>query len=656
MRVLIYGAGKTGTTAVYYAFKNLLPNHQAFFEPSSLLQLPYDRHPDMLVKSLTVLRHYKLVSSFGRYDQKILIVRHPFDRLVSYVLFAPNNGSGFLDDRNLERYLALLRRKLAAPRSVSMREIVAMVEEYYPSRAAMHDSVTVLETIAQAYPDFFLLRYEDFVDGRLEALSAYSGLPLSNQPEITGFATKVARSKSYGDWHKWFLPEDVEHFREIYGSYIDRFGYETEIEEAEPLDEDTTVDYSIKVGNQGRRNRWLPAYVPGEVHMAEEGPVYHAARDALLRGSPEEAERLVGEVIGAGTKIAGFYELRSQILAAREDFAGAAMALRHAMVLEPGEETFQKRVDALLKKETSISRRLSALLPRAAKEAAPDRQPADGPAPARPGRERKRGRAVPKVQGSPCHVMMIGHAVMSGVQRASGAMQEAGRFPANLSIEFVQLRHARFQPYFPDGDDTLNRALRTRIDRHIGGTDLVVSAIAGGAHDMLGLSLGPRRWDFVLDTAPDLPLTADSEILPLQTARETLATHMAEDLRLLGALREAVDKPLVQLQPPPPIPSEAHLRAHPGSFADRIMEHGVAPAAFRLKLWHLESSLLREFCEARGITWLEVPRGIVGTDGMLVEKAWSDDPARGNAWYGKKVVNQLSRWLAVRDGKRAGAA
>ena len=182
------------------------------------------------------------------------------------------------------------------------------------------------------------------------------------------------------------------------------------------------------------------------------------------------------------------------------------------------------------------------------------------------------------------------------------------------------------------------------------------SAVAGNAHHTLGLSGGPRPWDFVLDTAPDLPLAADCEVLPLETVRERLAGQMSEGLRLLGALREAVDTPFVQLQPPPPIPSDAHLVAHPGSFKESIEAEGVLPAAVRLKLWLLESTLMREFCEARDITWLAVPPAIVGADGMLAAKAWSDDPARGNVWYGKKVINQLSGWLADRDTTRAGAA
>lgn len=659
MRILIYGAGKTGTTAVYYAFKNLLPNHKAFFEPPSLLQLPYDQHSDMLVKSLTVLRHDRLAASFDRYQQKILIVRHPFDRLVSYVLFAPNNGSGFLDDRNLERFLALLRRKLEAPGSVAMREITAMVEQYYPSRAAMHDSVTVLETIAQTYPDFFLLRYEDFVDGRLDALSAYSGLPLTNEPEITGFAKKVARSKSYGDWHKWFLPEDVAYFREIYGSYLDRFGYETEIEEAEPLDLETTIDYSIKVGNQGRQNRWLPAYVPGEVHMTSEGPAYHAARDAFLRGSKIDALRMVDEVIAAGTTIAGFFELKSQILAEAEDFTGAAAALRQAMRLAPEEESFPKRLEALVKKETSLGRRLNALLPKRAKDADPG-QLAAAADPARRrrglGGQPRAGRRTTAASESSRRVLVLGLGYLSGIQRAAAAMRQAERFPTGLEMDFLPLRQARVRPALAADGTALSDMLRAKINRHVVDADLVVSALGGTAHTTLGLAAWETPWDFALDTAPGLLPAPDRPTLPLATVRERLEAQMAGDLNLIGVLAAAIDRPLVQLQPPPPVPNDAHVLTHPGDFGEAAAAHGIAPATLRQKLWLLESALLRQFCEARGIAFLEVPARALDPDGLLLEKAWSDDPARSNAWYGRKVVNQLAGWLSANGRKRAGVA
>jgi hypothetical protein len=342
MRILVYGAGKTGTTAVFYAYKNAIPGMTEFFEPADLSKIEIAKFPNLLVKSLAVMKHAQDARYFPRFDKKVLILRHPFDRLVSYILYAPNNGHGFFDDRNMDRYLALLGRKLDAPGSIPFRQIVELVDEYQPTAAGMHAPMKALEAMANNYSDFHLLRYEDFVDGNLDELSRYSGVALQGNPEIGERQLKVVRSKDYGDWHKWFLPEDVNHFGGIYRTYLDRFGYDTALRDADALDEATTTSYAIKVANHGRRIRWLPEYVRGEINMTTEGLQYQAAKQAFISGDLPQAEQLVNTVIAANPRIAGLHHLRSQVLTRRGDYAGAAEALQQAIALMPHEPRFHE--------------------------------------------------------------------------------------------------------------------------------------------------------------------------------------------------------------------------------------------------------------------------------------------------------------------------
>jgi tetratricopeptide (TPR) repeat protein len=342
MRILVYGAGKTGTTAVFYAYKSAIPGMTEFFEPADLSKIEIAKSPNLLVKSLAVMKHAQDAQHFQHFDKKVLILRHPFDRLVSYVLYAPNNGHGFFDDRNMDRYLTLLRRKLDAPGSIPFRQIVEMVDEYQPTAAGMHAPMKALEAIANNYPDFHLLRYEDFVDGNLDELSRYSGVVLQGNPEIGERQLKVVRSKDYGDWHKWFLPEDVNYFGGIYRTYLDRFGYDTALRDADALNEATTTSYAIKVANHGRRIRWLPEYVRGEINMTTEGLQYQAAKQAFITGDLPQAEQLVNTAIAADPRIAGLHHLRSQVLTRRGDHAGAAEALQQAIALMPQEPRFHE--------------------------------------------------------------------------------------------------------------------------------------------------------------------------------------------------------------------------------------------------------------------------------------------------------------------------
>ncbi|MEA2986864.1 MAG: hypothetical protein QOD94_3118 [Alphaproteobacteria bacterium] len=350
MRILLYGAGKTGTTAVFYAYKNAVPNLATSFEPDELSKVNILNTPNLLVKSLAVMKYAREAQYFRYFDKKILIIRHPFDRLVSYVLYAPNNGHGFYNDAKMERYVDLLKNKLAAPGSVPFREIVERADSYRPSGSGAHAPVNVLAEIAEAHPDFHVLRYEDFVDGRLDELNRYNGFEVPSDPDISDRRQKVLRSKAYGDWHKWFLPEDVEYFKGIYRNYLNRFRYDTTLQSSEPLDEATTVAYSIKVNNQARRTRWLPEFRTGSVTLSEEGEQFQDTKRALLSGKLDKAEEMVDNLLATNPRVAGFHHLRSRIMARKGDYAQASEALRRAIAILPEEFEFHRLLSVALRK------------------------------------------------------------------------------------------------------------------------------------------------------------------------------------------------------------------------------------------------------------------------------------------------------------------
>src|SRR5439155_25855688 len=113
--------------------------------------------------------------------------------------------------------------------------------------------------------------------------------------------------------------------------------------------------------------------------------------------------------------------------------------------------------------------------------------------------------------------------------------------------------------------------------------------------------------------------------------------------KTLKSLRSRTTSPLIHLESPPPIPSEKHIRAYPSFYEAKIGQRGVAPAVLRYKLWRLHSSLVQEYCRALDITFLPVPPEVQDEERMLCERAWTDDPTHGNAYYGRCVFRQLAR-------------
>jgi hypothetical protein len=244
------------------------------------------------------------------------------------------------------------------------------------------------------------------------------------------------------------------------------------------------------------------------------------------------------------------------------------------------------------------------------------------------------------------NVLAIGQSNLASVVRAADQMKQSGRFPSGLSIEFIQLRQSKYVPNLNGPDEALNRSIVTDVEALAGGVDLVVSCLGGNAHSVLGLLNHPTRpWDFVLDLEPNIPLDPGREVVACELVRAALKARMTAGLRLFSALRALIQAPFAHCESPPPVPSESHIKAHPGLFRDKIEKRGVAPASFRLKLWKLQSDVYREFCRSHDIAFLPVPPEVIDAAGLMTKNAWAADPTHGNPWYGERVILQLESYV-----------
>ena len=237
--------------------------------------------------------------------------------------------------------------------------------------------------------------------------------------------------------------------------------------------------------------------------------------------------------------------------------------------------------------------------------------------------------------------LILGHSHLAALQmaQARGLADLAGA--SFLAPEFLYIGRAKDAP--PDANappGTLPPAALAALARF--GGPAVVSWIGGNDHTVFGLLNHPQPFDFILASAPDLPVSPGAEILPARLVRATLQARMGASMRLLTALRQRVPGRLVHLEPPPPVPSADHIRAHPGVFAGKVAERGVSAASLRYKLWRLHSAILIELCVSLDIVWQPVPADTQDAHGMLVQDGWNPDPTHANAWYGARVLRDLA--------------
>ena len=204
--ILVTGAPKTGTTAVYHSIREQLPvNSTCLFEPEHRdLQIPEIISSPVLVKSFVP---YSI--KYDHFTKKILITRDPRDNALSRILYSPYNiklsqipGSQEKTNEYLTGFIKLLEKKEKNPKDVGFRELYEM----FQSVVAREYSDAVISYYEER-PSLFILKYEDYVDGKLNSLSGFLGLKISVADNVP--QKRVIRSKSYGNWKNWFTRDDI---------------------------------------------------------------------------------------------------------------------------------------------------------------------------------------------------------------------------------------------------------------------------------------------------------------------------------------------------------------------------------------------------------------------------------------------------------------
>lgn len=76
--------------------------------------------------------------------------------------------------------------------------------------------------------NFFIHKYEHFVASRFSGLEEYLGLELNFNGTVDVVHSRVARTKSSGDWRNWFTEQDVKYFSDSYHEYLAKYGYDVE--------------------------------------------------------------------------------------------------------------------------------------------------------------------------------------------------------------------------------------------------------------------------------------------------------------------------------------------------------------------------------------------------------------------------------------------
>ena len=315
--ILILGVAKTGSTGLYNNVKAALADaghdYYCLFEPTRPDQLhSIDRYAPAVpvLTKVMIAREPDLQVRYERFPRRLTLLRDPRDMIVSFLLFRPFIRAD-VPSTQVEPFVAAIRAKERDPASVSVQALHRLADDLGLASYRLERVVEFMEWQEALIDrhDVFTIRYEDFIAGRLDELSAYLGIAVGNSAAASPWLAHILRSGESGDWRHWFTEDDVTAYRPYVTRYMKRFEYPDDwlLADAPIINSETASGYiegkyrSRRRQQQQRRNGLtLDADAPAQrdhmEHLAEDGhsqAMYRLAKAAVGgTGDPTRAFRL----------------------------------------------------------------------------------------------------------------------------------------------------------------------------------------------------------------------------------------------------------------------------------------------------------------------------------------------------------------------------
>lgn len=243
-------------------------------------------------------------------------------------------------------------------------------------------------------------------------------------------------------------------------------------------------------------------------------------------------------------------------------------------------------------------------------------------------------------------VLAIGHSHLGAVQEAFE--QRVGGDPPYRLVSLQLLGRGIPTVVQQDGRPDYPPQVDELVKRHMDDAqpDLVALMLEGQQAATWGFAIPARPWDFLLPSETGPP-SLEGDLLPFDLVTEIARAHVGHIARFLDRIRPTLGPRVVAISPPPVYGDDAILErkiALSPDLRDAVMATGLAPRAWRRRIWVVMVTALAEACLARGIAYLPPPPGATDAEGFLPFPLLSD-ALHGNPRYGALVLAQLADWI-----------
>lgn len=226
MKILVCGLPKSGTTALTYQIKDSISkDYQLLFEPTRFNNISEDNVLCKIIFS-PFRQDFVHYLDFEDFDKKIQLIRDPRDILISSLLYF---GAWFelskLDNNALLSVIEKIKEKEKNPQAIALKDLFTLfnVEDFLTNFSHYLEISAQMNLI---YDNLAILKYEDFIQNKINPVENFLGFNLRKDFKVDKKLNRVIRTKNSGNWRQWFTKEDVDYFKPIINSYLQRFDYD----------------------------------------------------------------------------------------------------------------------------------------------------------------------------------------------------------------------------------------------------------------------------------------------------------------------------------------------------------------------------------------------------------------------------------------------
>ncbi|MEO5377114.1 MAG: sulfotransferase domain-containing protein [Magnetococcus sp. DMHC-6] len=237
MNILVLGRAKTGTTIIAKTIQNSLENASFMMEPTMVhlfLEYPignlvtkiiYEHWSDRPYLRLAIMNNELSL----KFQKKVAIIRDPRDEMISRLFYI---AYAYFSEKKVSReqlhpWLEIIKTKERTPQEISFEQMFEVLYKVIGIRHTLHmnDSFNYIRFLKQNNKNIFILRYEDFIENRLQPLTDYLEFSLTERRDVGTEFDRTRRSSGCNNWKNFFIPADLDKFKQLHGEEMEEMGY-----------------------------------------------------------------------------------------------------------------------------------------------------------------------------------------------------------------------------------------------------------------------------------------------------------------------------------------------------------------------------------------------------------------------------------------------